>query len=204
MIVAALYIDPRGPYPKITGVDCWDADRDARKYAGPWPVVVHPPCGAWSSLRHLHRRSDEELAPIAVEQVRTWGGVLEHPAHSLLFRHCSMPEPGELPDGFGVTLAVDQCDFGHVARKSSWIYMVRVDTKRIALPVPSEPTHWCSGSRRAPRGPVPPGIKVCSVRQRRRTPPAFAEWLIALARTVSPKNIENKSVVAQYGLRGGR
>jgi hypothetical protein len=42
------------------------------------------------------------------------------------------------------------------------------------------------------------------VRQRRRTPPAFAEWLIALARTVSPKNIENKSVVAQYGLRGGR
>lgn len=30
---------------------------------------------------------------------------------------------------------------------------------------------------------VPPGIKVCSAQQRRRTPVAFAEWLIALART---------------------
>jgi hypothetical protein len=31
---------------------------------------------------------------------------------------------------------------------------------------------------------VPPGIKVASAQQRRRTPPAFADWLISLARSV--------------------
>lgn len=45
--VAALYIDPRGVYPQLTGVDCWGPDRDARTYDGPHPVVSHPPCGPW-------------------------------------------------------------------------------------------------------------------------------------------------------------
>jgi hypothetical protein len=31
-------------------------------------------------------------------------------------------------------------------------------------------------------GLVPPGVKVCSAQLRRRTPRAFAEWLVHLAR----------------------
>ena len=76
-MIAALYIDPRGPYPKMAEVDCWDETRDARLYDGPHAIVAHPPCTN-----------------------------------------------------------------------------------------------------------VPPGIKVCSAQQRRRTPPAFAEWLVMLARSV--------------------
>jgi len=34
---------------------------------------------------------------------------------------------------------------------------------------------------------VPPGIKVCSAQQRRRTPPAFAEWLVELAASTGRK-----------------
>lgn len=56
------------------------------------------------------------------------------------------------------------------------------------------PTHWVSGGRKSSRkngrrggGVVPPGIKVCSAQQRRRTPVAFAEWLIELAKRVEPR-----------------
>lgn len=37
---------------------------------------------------------------------------------------------------------------------------------------------------------IPPGIKVCSALQRRRTPRAFAEWLVGLARSVDLKRRE--------------
>lgn len=195
--VAALYIDPRGPYPKMPGVDCWDEQRDARLYAGPWPVVAHPPCGAWGNLRQMpvpnraRRTKDAECMGPAVEAVRRWGGVLEQPAHSTAFRAFGMPQPGEAADAWGGhTIEVCQVEWGHPARKKTWLYLVGVD----ATPNPPfpgrKPTHWVSGGRKQDRkggrragGVVPPGIKVCSAQQRRRTPPAFAEWLVSLARS---------------------
>jgi hypothetical protein len=192
--VAALYVDPRGPYPRMDGVDAWDVERDARLYSGPWAVVAHPPCGPWGKLRHLCRKDDPQLAIIGVEQVRRWGGVLEHPSDSLLFRHRNtrLPFPGEFPDAWGgYTIEICQCDWGHVARKRTWLYLVDVPRAALSFPPPREPTHWISGGRgregkKAKTTPVPPGIKVCSAQQRRRTPQAFAEWLVELARAVRP------------------
>ncbi len=183
--VATLYIDPRGPYPSMPGVDCWDEARDARLYNGPYPVVAHPPCGPWSKLRQLHRGDDHALAFRALVQVRRCGSILEHPAHSTFFRAAGLPRPGDPADEHGGTaIEVCQVDWGHPARKRTWLYCVGVNVAALRFPEPREPTHWCSGSRAAPRGPVPPGIKVCSAQQRRRTPPAFAQWLVDAARTV--------------------
>lgn len=162
----------------------------AALYAGPHPIVAHPPCGPWGRLRHLSKHDDPELALRAVDQVRVYGGVLEHPRFSRLFPYLSLPAPGAAPDAFGGrTIEVSQCDWGHPARKRTWLYSVGV-----TLPLPSdypssrEPTHWISGGRgrvgkKANTTPVPPGIKVCSAQQRRRTSPAFAEWLVAIARS---------------------
>jgi len=36
--VAALYVEERSVYHTLPDVDCWPASRDARLYAGPWPV----------------------------------------------------------------------------------------------------------------------------------------------------------------------
>lgn len=196
LIVAALYIDPRGPYPGILGPElCWDATRDARLYEGPHPVVAHPPCGPWGGLRHQYRGAEHDCAPRAVEQVRRWGGVLEHPAGSLLWQDRGLPDPGGAPiedDGRTAglfprfSLEVEQVEWGHVARKRTWLYIVGVSRERVlellaARPYPGrEPTHWCSGGGTG-RGKPPPGIKICSAEQRRRTPPAFAEFLIEIA-----------------------
>jgi hypothetical protein len=192
--VAALYIDPRGPYPKMPGVDAWDETRDARKYDGPHPVVAHPPCGPWGKLSFCSRESAEikALAPRAVEQVRAFGGVLEHPLGSRLFDFCGIPHPGELPDGFGgVTIEIQQVHWGHPARKRTLLYLVGVPSGALKPPpYPTrEPTHWVSGSRsvntkRLGRA-VPPGMKICSTQQRRRTPVAFAEYLVSLARAAA-------------------
>jgi hypothetical protein len=186
--VAALYIDPNGPYPELLGSSfCWDAKRDARGYAGPWPVVAHPPCGPYSKLKQLYQGAENDCALIAVAQVRVFGGVLEHPAHSTLWKLVELPRPGELMDTYGgFTIQVEQCAWGHVARKKTWLYIVGAprDFVEQGVRTGGVPTHWASGSRNAPRGPVPDGIKVCSAEQRRKSPPAFAEWLIEIARSV--------------------
>lgn len=198
--VSVLYVDPRSVYPELVE-DWWDETRDARQYAGPWPIVAHPPCGPWSRLKHLYIGAEHDCAPRAIEQVRRWGGVLEHPGGSGLFRgEVYIPSPGYLPDEFGgFTIEVDQVEWGHVARKRTWLYFVGVPPRLIGPPpFPNRnPTHWISGFRSSKgraypkhyksRGcAVPEGIKVCSAQQRRRTPPAFAEWLLDLAAQARP------------------
>ena len=48
--VAALYVETNGSYFGLPGVDPWDEPRDARLYAGPHPVVAHPPCQRWGQM----------------------------------------------------------------------------------------------------------------------------------------------------------
>ena len=106
--VAALYVDvARGPYAAMLGVECWGIERDATTYCGPYPVVAHPPCGHWGQMSHWCTRplAERELAIAAVAQVRSHGGVLEHPATSRLWAECGLPRPGELPDAHGATRA---------------------------------------------------------------------------------------------------
>jgi len=178
-MIAALYIDPRGPYPSLRHVDAWDATRDARNYDGPDPVVAHPPCANYGALRHLAVHDTRDLGFRAMEQVRKFGGVLEHPAFSLLLR-----SPDSPPDEYGgYTVEVCQCEWGHVARKRTWLYLVGVP--RAALEPPPypgrEPTHWIAGGVHAKRGGRPSNRKAASPRQARRTPPLFAEYLVRLA-----------------------
>ena len=151
--------------------DVWDAARDARGYSGSNPVVCHPPCRAWGRLRHLAkpRPGEAELALFAVDQVRRVGGVLEHPLGSSLWGHCQLPRPGMSPDVHGGwTLLVDQGWWGHPAPKPTYLYIV--------------------GLSRADLGDLPVQLRRAAGRtldlspaDRERTPPAFAEFLVALA-----------------------
>lgn len=91
-MIAALYVQKNGCYWGLYGVEAWDESRDARVYTGPHPVVAHPPCHLWVNLAHVNykRYGGEHNQPgndggcfaSALNAVRTWGGVLEHPAFS--------------------------------------------------------------------------------------------------------------------------
>ncbi len=164
--VVALYVDPRGPYPGLVK-EWYDAKRDARTYAGPWPVVAHPPCGPWTRNAFACTKQDPSAFGHALDMVRRWGGIIEHPADSRAFAY----------HGIKPTAVVDQVRWGHACRKRSWLYVIGPFTLRDEPP-DREPTHWC---RKRPGQVVPAGIKMASKEIRRRTPPAFAEWLLELA-----------------------
>ena len=182
---AALYVERGGPYYRLLpSTRCWNAWRDARTYKGPFPIVAHPPCGPWGRLKGLCTKQDPELGRIAVEQVREFGGVLEHPAHSGLWKDRRLWGPGQWTDPFGGwTLEVNQVDCGHRATKKTWLYIVgisRGDFFRSELwktrPPPGTPTHTVTSSLRN-AGHLP---KLWSDAAR-QTPVEFAKFLIGIA-----------------------
>lgn len=131
--VAALYVETNGAYFGLPGVDAWDEQRDARLYDGPYPVVAHPPCKTWSIMSQcrpeIARGDDGGCFRAALDAVRKFGGVLEHPAYSRAWSHFGLAPPrlhgwtGTLLDG-GWTCAVDQAHYGHRANKWTWLYYV--------------------------------------------------------------------------------
>lgn len=198
--VAALYVDPRGPYASMPGVDCWDASRDARTYPGPFPVVAHPPCARWCKLakfceaRHgLKVGADGGVFESALGAVRRWGGVLEHPAWSLAWPRYELTPPpskgGWLRTMEGEWVAsVAQSSYGHAARKQTWLLLVGAepptDTRWERPKGEKTLTHLAQrhtgNFNNTGRGH---GDRM-SKKQTHITPLPFAEFLVSLARSV--------------------
>lgn len=184
--VAVLFARSDSIYKTFDGVDVWDAERDARLWAGGSPVVAHPPCRAWGRLRAFAnpRHDEKELAIWAVDKVRRYGGVLEHPAHSTLWPAAGLPAPGARDAWGGWTLPVSQNWWGHKAQKNSWLYVVGVvpaDMPVMPL-VLGEASHIVSGSGRRLDGSRSKRRPEITKAEREHSPVDFALWLVELAR----------------------
>jgi hypothetical protein len=105
-LVAALWVHRDSHYKRIAGVECYDHDRDAYTYGGPYPVICHPPCGPWGNYHHRSKQ-DRNAGPHALELAMLYGGVVEQPATSRLFAG------GQL---------VMQGDWGHLATKPTRLW----------------------------------------------------------------------------------
>lgn len=189
--VAVLFARADSCYKRLPGCDVWDFERDALAWPGGAPIVAHPPCRAWGQLRALAnpRPGEKELAPWAVEQVRKWGGVLEHPRRSTLWRHVPLPAPGQVDEYGGWTLPIYQIWWGHRAEKPTYLYIVGCRPGEVpVMPLYlGTATHVVGASGRRPDGTRllkghPDWRPECGKAERERTPPALAEWLVELAR----------------------
>ena len=181
--VAVLFARADSVYKSLPGCDVWDEQRDARRWAGGCPVVAHPPCRAWASLRHKAkpREGEKDLARWAVAQVREWGGVLEHPQFTTLWRDQLLPE-GQQRDKFGGwTLYIHQHWFGHRAQKRTRLYVCGVDPRDIpVMPMKlGEASHTVGLWSGRDRATCRPSI---SKPEFEGTPPDLARWLVELAR----------------------
>jgi hypothetical protein len=133
-LVAALFVETGGVYFGVDGVDPWDEKRDARLYAGPYPVVAHPPCNVWGQLAPVNEARygtpvghDKGCFAAALEAVETWGGVLEHPAYTLAFHAFDIDRPRRdswQPSRVGWVTELSQSVYGSPARKRTWLYYV--------------------------------------------------------------------------------
>ncbi len=189
--VAALYVDPAGVYANLPGVEVWDEARDARLYAGPWPVVAHPPCSRWCMLASVNEArwgakigDDGGCFAAALESVKRWGGVLEHPAYSLAWASFDLPRPRTrawqqslLHPGW--VTEVSQVAYGHSSRKRTWLYFVGDEPPMLDW---SEPPHTSV---------VGAGINSGESAGQPRdelslhTPPTFRDVLLAMARSAA-------------------
>jgi hypothetical protein len=212
LTVAALYVETGGPYFSdlftcIAGVDPWDEARDARLYAGPHPVVAHPPCQRWgdmwmgSPLAIAQTGDRKKLGDdggcfaAALAAVRRWGGVLEHPEGSRAWAHFGLTSPPReggwvvADNAGGWTCRVEQVAYGHVVRKPTWLYAHGVELPALK---------WGVDPRKLPSMAQPSAARIASGRTpsvnphgipdklRVHTPPAFRDLLLSIARTYRP------------------
>lgn len=204
LTVAALYVAPGGCYYGLEGVEPWGLpERDARLYAGPHPVVAHPPCERWGRYWHggpsakvrRIKGDDGGCFAAALAAVRRWGGVLEHPEASAAWGAFHLMRPPRnggwvVADALsGWTCCVEQGHYGHRARKATWLYACGVQ-------LPSLQWGPCRGKARLDMGyhsAEERAAKRTRATGRRltaaenlATPPAFRDLLISIARSCRP------------------
>lgn len=202
--IAALYVESDGTYFDAPGVDPWDEKRDARTYTGPHPVVAHPPCQRWGRFWHgstakphqFTKGDDSGCFAAALESLRQYGGVLEHPADSHAWEHFGLLKPPRaggwveaLPGLW--TCCVYQGHYGHFAGKGTWLLAAGVDRENLPA------LHWGKTEQRIhPVALAKHGYAKArrigmmamvggkdKTRIRNATPPEFRELLLSIART---------------------
>ena len=212
-IVAALYVETGGCYYGLPGVDPWDEARDARKYAGPHPVVAHPPCQRWGKMwagqpLWIKRTGERKIKgddggcfKAALAAVRKWGGVLEHPWGSHAWPHFNLNTPprsgGWITADFegGWTCCVEQGRYGHYARKPTLLLAYGCDLPELewgaskpVFPQSAIDRHGLAYCKRAGELAFRGGGTDSSVRI--GTPEPFRNILIAMARSVNELEVK--------------
>jgi hypothetical protein len=196
-VIAALFVETGGCYFGLPNVDPWDKARDARLYAGPYPVVAHPPCQRWGRFAKGSMQKQDQITGdddgcfnAALGAVQLYGGVLEHPAHSKAFPAFGLATPlnrgGWSQSGQGWVCQIEQGHYGHKARKATWLYVVGERPRNLIwghsgqrLPAKRLGERGYESARRC-------GVigNMCSA-HRQRTPIAFRDLLISIASTTA-------------------
>ena len=180
ILVSALFVRSDSIYKNL-GVDCWDIERNALNWPGGNPIIAHPPCRSWGQLSHFAKPlpGEKELAFFAIENIRKYGGVLEHPRASRLWPDY-LPVPGLIDEYGGYSISVDQFWWGHKAKKSTLLYVVGCPISKLpVMPIRFDAIEYVvSRSANSKRGLK----KEISKKEREATPIDFAKWLIDLAK----------------------
>lgn len=140
---------------------------------------------------------DKGCFAAALDAVRRFGGVLEHPEASHAWAHHGINKPpksgGWVKADFygGWTCCVEQGHYGHLSRKATWLYACRVELselrwgKSIARVRVAGAGFHSKAEREAARAVGVHSRAQLPKRLRNATPPEFRDVLLAIARSVT-------------------
>lgn len=205
--IAALFVSGRSIYKHMKGVIAYDSKRNALSFHAKTPAVAHPPCRCWSKFLRAQakppdRGAEMELGRWAVRTILKCGGVLEHPAGSLLFADMGLPMPNQPAklnlealgldkrdfDKVAATMArgvftiyVEQAWFGYSSRKATWVFVAGVPFSSI----PRVPFSLVKNRAKS---------VALSSAGRSRSMPEFADWLCQIARLANQPGRNAKAI----------
>ncbi len=170
--IVALFVRSDSIYKTMPGIECYDINRNALTWRGGCPIIAHPPCRTWGMLAHManHIPGEHELALWALKQAEKYGGVVEHPRNSRLWKH--------IKNDAGYIIEINQFDFGHVASKPTRLYICGCPKNLL----PPMPLHNMGTPRKTITGIVGQPGRRCTQYERETTPLKFAKWLVKVAR----------------------
>lgn len=186
--VKVLFCEEKTIYSKL-GCDTYNKERNALTCKSAEPCIYHPPCRTWGRLRKLcgNYPGEHLLAVWSIFRIWRYGGVLEHPAGSKLWKLLNLPLPGSGVDSRGgFSLSIDQHWFGHPCKKNTWLYIKGINQSEIPeYEIPfTYVTHCISSTNKSI------GMKEVSKNWRNRTPEKLASFMIQIILTI--KNKETK------------
>ena len=207
-MIAALYVETEGAYFGLPNVEPWDEARDARRYTGPLPVVAHPPCQRWGRFWHGSTRKPHQFAKgddggcfkAALDAVRQFGGVIEHPADSHAWEAFDIPRPPRSGGWVSATIpwtwtcCVYQGKYGHFSGKPTWLYVSGVrweDLPELRWGKVEQRIHPVALAKHGYEKARRIGMMAMvggkdKTRIRNATPPEFRDLLMAIARSAKP------------------
>ena len=168
--VAALYVAAKGCYYGLGDVEPWGLpERDAREYAGPHPVVAHPPCARWGRYAlggpsHYGRfkvGDDGGCFAAALASVRRWGGYWSTPPHRWHGPLSGCQSRCGMAGGRAV------CAAGGPATSSRGTTVTGRARRRGCTPLGAICRGWPGARRQRPRGSTTGITRPRSARQRR-------------------------------------
>jgi len=167
-IISILYAQQNSIYNQLSQ-DIWDITRDATKWPGGNPIIAHPPCRSWGNYKHKSKGTqlEKSYAIHSIIMARLWGGIVEHPKNSHLWKTFQFPKPGKTDIYNGTIININQSWFGHQAEKNTNLYIVGLPLNKITYPL-SLNYHTNT-------------IENMSKKQREHTPIQLAKWLISIA-----------------------
>jgi len=175
-------------------------------YSVPWPVIAHPPCERWgrywsggpSAKVRRTLGDDEGCFSSALASVREWGGVLEHPEASHAFKAHGLNRPHwregwiDAGDGMGRVCCVAQGNYGHLARKLTWLYAVGIEYPELDWSIPAPRTRldcgFHSAAERKARSTTKGACSRLTHAENLATPPQFRDLLRSMASSVRQRD----------------